>query len=571
MVKLKKDLEKMRQVALGEAPADLLLVNGRVISVFSGEILKANVAISGSYIAGIGAYKQGKATIDLEGKYVLPGFIDSHIHIESSMLTPPAFARAALPRGTTTVLADPHEIVNVMGIEGWKYMVQASRDLPLDFMWQVPSCVPATHMETAGGAVGPGELMQALEIFPDCPALAEMMNYPGVVFGVSSVQDLLQKAQQRGLLIEGHAPGLNGVQLNAYLACGCSSDHECTSIEEAREKLQLGMRLLIREGSAARNLLELLPLVNEHNYHRCVFCCDDRHPADLLYEGHLDHVLRKAVSTGFSAVRAIQMATLNPALHYGLKDRGAVAPGYQADLVVVGNLCDFNVEQVYKRGHLVADKGQNLWETPAVLDNTGECFVLPDVAGRFDLNPPAGADKVKVIEVVPDQILTRSLLLPVEEALQDPAINRLAVVERHGRNGNIAVGLVKGFHLLRGALASSVAHDSHNLILVGKDPESMETAAQKVAEMGGGMAVCEGERVLASLALPVAGLMSPQAAAEVAASHEALEQAAHTLGCLLPAPFMTLSFTALPVIPELRLTDKGLVDVKAFALVDLWE
>ena len=335
---LDKYYDKLRLTSLGEIPADLLLVNGQVVNVFSGEIIRANVAISNSHIAGVGDYRNGHKIVDLQGRFLLPGLIDSHIHIESSMLTPVAFAQAALPHGTTAVLADPHEIVNVMGLEGWRYMVRESQGLPLDFFWEVPSCVPATHMETAGGMIGPEELEMALEEFPECPALAEMMNYQGVIDGLGSVTELMRRAGEKGLLLEGHAPKLSGFQLCAYLASGCGSDHECTSINEAQEKLRFGMRLLIRQGSAAQNLLELLPLVNEHNYHRCAFCCDDRHPADIVREGHMDHVLRTAVDSGFPAIRAIQMVTLNPAQHFNLKERGAVGPGYLADLVLVDDL-----------------------------------------------------------------------------------------------------------------------------------------------------------------------------------------------------------------------------------------
>jgi len=566
------DFAEIRPVAGGQEEADLLLVNGRVACVYSGELLDAAVAVKNGIIAGVGDYKRGKKVLDLQGACLLPGFIDSHIHIESSMLTPAAFAEAALPHGTTAVLADPHEIVNVMGLDGWRYMVEASRGLPLDFLWQIPSCVPATHLETGGGRIGPAELDQALELFPECTALAEMMNFPGVVYGLPPVLELIQKARQRGLLVEGHAPGLSGSDLNAYLAAGCSSDHECTTAGEALEKLRLGMRILIREGSAARNLDDLLPIITPLNSHRCCFCSDDRHPADLLQDGHMDHILRRAVKAGLPPMQAVQMVTLNPAQHHRLHGRGAIAPGCLADLAVVNNLKDFQVQKVFKQGKLVARNGQYLVSPGEIKDQVPVYpLKMPELKGRFRLPLRQKAHSVKVIEAIPGQVLTRKVIVPAGEALSDPGINRLAVVERHGVNGNIALGLVKGFELARGALASSVAHDSHNLIMVGKDEKSMERAARAVAEMGGGMAAVDGETVLASLALPVAGLMSPCSAGEVAAGYEAIENAARQLGCKLPSPFMTLSFLALPVIPELRLTDRGLVDVDAFDFVELWD
>ncbi|MEQ8174832.1 MAG: adenine deaminase [Syntrophomonadaceae bacterium] len=566
------DFARIRQVARGQEEADLLFVNGQVACVYSGELLNTAVAVKNGRIVGLGDYQQGKEIVDLEGACLLPGFIDSHVHIESSMLTPASFAEAALPHGTTAVLADPHEIVNVMGIDGWRYMVEASRGLPLDFFWQIPSCVPATHLETSGGRIGPAEIDQARELFPECTALAEMMNFPGVVYGLPPVLEVIQKAHQRGLLVEGHAPGLSGWDLNAYLASGCSSDHECTTAEEALEKLRLGMRILIREGSAARNLDDLLPIVTPLNSHRCCFCSDDRHPADLLQDGHMDQILRRAVKAGLPAMQAIQMTTLNPAQHHRLHQHGAIAPGCLADLVVVNNLKDFQVQKVFKQGKLVARDGQYLVPPGEIKEQIPTCPIqLPELKGRLRLQPRQQANYIKVIEAVPGQVLTRKVVMPADEALSDQGINRLAVVERHGINGNTAVGLVKGFDLERGALASSVAHDSHNLIIVGQDEKSMERAAQVVAEMGGGMAAVDGETVLASLALPVAGLMSPCPAGEVAAGYEVLENAARELGCRLPSPFMTMSFLALPVIPELRLTDRGVVDVNAFDLVDIWD
>lgn len=572
MNRINIDFTKIRPVAGGQEEADLLFVNGRVACVYSGELLEESVAVKNGIIAGVGDYRQGKEVIDLQGACLLPGLIDSHIHIESSMLTPAAFAEAALPRGTTAVLADPHEIVNVMGIEGWRYMVESSRGVPLDFFWQIPSCVPSTHLETSGGSIGPAEIDQFLELFPECSALAEMMNFKGVVNGLPPVLELIKFARQRGLLVEGHAPGLSGLDLNAYLAAGCSSDHECTTAGEALEKLRLGMRILIREGSAARNLDDLMPIVTPLNSHRCCFCSDDRHPADLLQEGHMDYILRRAVKAGLPPMQAIQMATLNPAQHHRLHGRGAIAPGCLADLVVVNNLNDFRVQKVFKQGKLVARDGQYLVPPDGMKNQIPTSTIkLPELRGRLRLQPVPKAVSVKIIEAVPGQVLTRKVVIPAGQALADPGINRLAVVERHGINGNTALGLVKGFDLERGALASSVAHDSHNLIIVGKDEKSMERAAQVVAEMGGGMAAVDGETVLASLALPAAGLMSPGSAKEVAAGYETIEKAARSLGCRLPSPFMSLSFLALPVIPELRLTDRGLVDVNAFNLVDLWE
>ena len=424
------NFDELRPVACGESEADLLLVNGQVINVFTGEILKASVAVKAGYIAGVGDYRLGQKIVDLHGSFVLPGLIDSHIHIESSMFTPEAFARTAVPHGTTAVLADPHEIVNVLGMDGWRYMVDSSQGLPVDFFWQVPSCVPATNMETSGGTIGPTEVKQALGIFPQSPALAEMMNYPGVINGQKSVLNLIRLAHQMNLLIEGHAPGLHGYALNAYAAAGCSSDHECTTREETLEKLRLGFRILIREGSAARNLLEILPLINLNSYHRCCFCTDDRHPAHLLTEGHMDHILRKAVCSGFPAIQAIQMATINPALHYQLKARGAIAPGYLADLVIVDNLEDITVQQVYKQGRLVACDGKCL-AAPTTFGNAGisSSVIIPNVEGQLRLIAPPGAQRVRVIEIIPGQILTRSETMSVQAALNDLTVSKLAVVE----------------------------------------------------------------------------------------------------------------------------------------------
>lgn len=595
------DIEKLIDTARGSREADLLLTGGRVVNVFSGEIENASIALSGERIAGLGAYESGARIIDLEGKCVIPGLIDAHIHIESSLLTPAAFAAAALPHGTTAIIADPHEILNVGGIDAWRYMVESARGLPVDIFYTVSSCVPATHMETSGASMGPGEIAAAFDIFPASPALAEFMNYPGVLFKNPQVMEIIRQTRSSGRRIDGHAPLLGGRDLQAYISAGISSDHECTSLEEAREKMRHGMQIFIREGSGARNLAELLPLVNGDNYGCFSFCCDDRHAGDLLVDGEIDAILRQAVSLGMPAIQAIRLATINTARHYGFRDRGAIAPGYLADLVVVNNLEEFIVEMVVKNGRIAflheqsSLRAQYDWpDIPdrSLLHHTGEranpstvlsgleanlvnSVRLPDVQERMIADVPgesrmAGMTRMaRVIEVLPDQVLTRSLLIPVED-LAGSGLSYAAVVERHGRNGNIGTGLVKGLGLREGALASTVAHDSHNLIIAGCDNASMELAARTIADMGGGLAVVAGGQVLASLPLPVGGLMSPRPAAEVAAAYEELEAAAASLGCKLPAPFITLSFLALPVIPELRLTDCGLVDVGAFDLVEPW-
>ncbi len=568
--------EAIIKVARGEVLPDLLLKNALVVNVFTGEVLEANVALKNGWIAGVGDYIQGEEVLDLQGKYLIPGLIDAHIHLESTMLNPENFARAALLHGTTAVVADPHEIVNAAGMEGLLYMLEASRGLPLDIYYTIPSCVPATHMETTGGHFSQEEIEEAFKLYGESPALGEMMNFPGVCFQDPQVMARLRAARKMGKLIDGHAPLLEGRELNAYISSGITTDHECTRVEEALGKLRLGMKVLIREGSAARNLLDLLPLINEKNSPHIMFCCDDRHPGDLLYEGEVDQILRKGVAAGLDPVLGIKMVTINPATHYRLSELGAVAPGYQGDLVVVNNLQDFQVEKVFKRGKLVVQGGEILWEAEKKIGDKVtprekklmETVRLPSLKGKLSVEVPSSAYRVRVIQVFPRQILTSSLLVSPEEALEDKDINQVAVVERYGKNGNIALGLVKGFGPLEGALASTVAHDSHNLILIGQE-EDMETAALRIAEMGGGLAVVSGGEVLADLPLPLAGLMSQEEVEVVAARHERLLETARQIGCQLPSPFMTMSFLALPVIPHLRITDRGLVDVEEFKFVEL--
>ncbi|MFA4885018.1 MAG: adenine deaminase [Desulfotomaculaceae bacterium] len=564
-------IESIIDVARGNAPADILLKDALVVNVFTGEILKQSVAVKDGVIAGVGDYDRGEDIFDLAGKYLIPGLIDAHIHIESSMLTPAAFAAAVVPHGVTAVVADPHEIVNVTGLAGLEYMINAASGLPLDIYYMIPSCVPATHLETAGASVGEAEIRECFKKYPRSPGLAEMMNFPGVYLEDREVLGKIRAARESGLLIDGHAPLLGGRDLNAYISAGILTDHECITQEEALEKLRLGMKIIIREGSAARNLRSILPVVTEINCPNLLFGCDDRSPADLVDEGEIDFVLRKAVSCGLDPVMAVQMATINPARHYKLCGLGAVAPGYRADLVVLNNLEDFQAEMVFKAGTLVARDKKLLAGLPMPEDTSMRNTVrLPELKGRLELNIPTGKVLARVIEVLPDQILTRGVLVPAGELTAAQGIARVAVVERHGKNGNVAVGLVRGFGLKSGAIASTVAHDSHNLIIVGLAAGDMELAARTVAETGGGLAVVSGGRVLASLPLPVAGLISDQDARTVAAQHLELHAATKEIGCLLPSPFMTLSFLALPVIPELKITDMGLVDVKRFEFVDLW-
>jgi adenine deaminase len=567
--------KKIIDIARGEAPADILLKNAFLVNVFTGEILTANVALKGSVIAGVGDYSWGQEVVNLAGKYIIPGLIEAHLHIESSLLTPANFAAAAVVHGTTTVIADPHEIVNVAGLDGLRYMVNAAQELPLDIFYMLPSCVPATQLETTGAIIGPAEIQEGFKICPSSPGLAEVMNFPGVYLKEPDVLAKIKTACENKCLIDGHAPALSGKNLNAYLSAGILTDHECTTLEEALEKLRLGMKIIIREGSAAKNLLDLLPLVNEKTWPNLLFGCDDRHPADLITEGEIDNILRRAVAAGLDSVAAVQIATLNPARHYHLPGLGGIAPGYKADLVVVNNLTEFKVEMVYKAGKLVAREGKILDGLSGNLSEAVDKQILntvhlPDLRRRLTLNKPPSSILARVIEVLPDQILTKGVLIPAGKISSPEGILKVAVVERHGKNGNVALGLVKGFGLIKGALASTVAHDSHNLILVGENEENMELAAQTVAATGGGLAVTAGGKVLASLALPVAGLMSDLDASTVARQYQKLNDAAREIGCTLPSPFMTMSFLALPVIPELRITDGGLVDVNKLEFTALW-
>jgi adenine deaminase len=569
-------LNRLIDIAKGDVPADLLLKDAQVVNVFSGEVYAANVAIADEWIAGVGKeYEEGKEVLDLGGLFLLPGLINGHLHLESSLLTPAEYARLALAHGTTTIVLDPHEIANVLGLPGIQALIDSSEALPLDFFFMAPSCVPATPLETAGAFIPSSDVDKLLKN-KRVIGLAEMMNFPGVLRKDPEVLKKIQAARKKGKAIDGHAPLLSGKNLNAYIASGNESDHESTSKEEAEEKLRLGMWLMIRQGSAAKNLRDLLPAVTPQNKNRCLFVLDDQEPRDLIQKGEIDQLLREAVALGLDPVAAVQMATFNPSERFALRDRGAIAPGRRADLAAVSDLREFKVSLTLKDGKIVAREGRSYPLFHTLFD--------PRVFQTFKMKPlneasfhlSLAAEKAWVIGVLPDQILTRKLSLPVKKdprgtVVSDPQadILKIAVIERHKASGNIGLGLVKGFGLKRGALATSVAHDSHNLVVVGASDEEMRKAAEEVEKMQGGFVIVDQGAVKASLPLPFAGLISLETAETVSSQMENLTQAAREMGVILDNPFLTLSFLTLPVIPELKLTDKGLVDVSEFRIIPL--
>ncbi|MEA2294279.1 MAG: adenine deaminase [Solirubrobacteraceae bacterium] len=540
-----------------------------MVNVFTHEIVETSVALRGDRIVGLGELP-AREVIDLDGRYVCPGLIDAHVHIEISMLPPHRFADAVLPHGVTCVVCDPHEIANVLGLEGVRYMLDVSEGLDLSVLVMAPSCVPTSSMETSGAALGAEDLV-ALAEHPRVLGLAEMMNFPGVLAGSVDVLDKLRGFAGRPL--DGHVPGLTGPDLQAYVGAGISSDHESVTAEEAREKLRLGMTVFLREASNARNLLDLLPAVDEHTARRCAFATDDRVPGELLRDGSIDALVRLAIRGGLDPVTAITMATHNPAEHYGLHDRGAVAPGRRADLFVTSDLRELPIELVVAGGRVVARDGQRLG------DSAASPAALPDtfhVAWPADLRLPAGGRRARVLGIIEDQLVTTAHVeeVRVEDgvAVADPDRDmlRLSVIERHHGTGNVGMGFVRGFGLRRGAMASSVANDCHNLVVVAVDDEDGLTAARAVAGMGGGIAVVVDGELRAAIALPIAGLMADEPPEVVADQLDAVTSAVRQLGCAVPAPFMAMSFLALPVIPHLKLTDLGLVDVDAFAFTDVF-
>jgi adenine deaminase len=557
-------------VARGERPADLILANARVVNTFTGEIEPGNVAICGDQIAGVGDYHQAKQIIDLANRYIAPGFINGHTHLESSMLDIGQYARAVVPRGTLALVTDLHEIANVCGLEGMRYVLDYARRLPLDLFLMAPSCVPATHLETAGASLELEEIRQILR-WPECIGLGEVMNFPGVLAGDASVLAKIDLA--RGRRIDGHAPGVAGKDLASYIAAGINSDHESVSLAEAREKLKQGMFIMVREGSSEKNLEALLPLITDKTYRRCFFVVDDRSAADLLRDGDIDAVVRKAIRLGLEPVRAIQLATINAAEYFHLDKLGAVAPGYFANLIVLDDLASLRINMVFYRGSLVAREGKTLFSLPQPQQSGIMSTVKVKPFPMESLRLAAREEVMPIIEIVPSQIITHKKRAKVKT--RDGAvvpdterdILKLVVVERHKATGNIGRGLASGFGLKKGALASSIAHDAHNIIAVGTSDEDIFTAVKEIEQRQGGLAVAAGGKVLASLPLPIAGLLSTEPLESVVAGLENLEKLARDLGTKLPSPFATLSFLALPVIPELRLTDLGLVDVSQFKVI----
>jgi adenine deaminase len=566
------NLEHVISVAKRQKPADILLKNGSIVNVFNGEIEKGSVAICGEIIAGIGNYQEGNEVIDLAGQFLVPGFINGHTHIESSMLDITQYARTVVPRGTLGIVTDLHEIANVTGKEGLSYILDSAKSLPIDLFLLAPSCVPATHLETSGAKLTTFDVEEILG-WEGVIGLGEMMNFPGVINKDKHVLEKILAAE--GSIRDGHAPSLSGTDLNAYIAAGITSDHESIKLAEAEEKLRRGMYIMIREGSSEKNLEDLLPLVNDKTYKRCLFVVDDRSCSDLLNDGDIDAVVRKAICLGLDPVRAIQLATINPAEYFRLNGLGALAPGYKANFSVLSDLNNIQVSTVFYLGKIVAENGSEIFNQ--IAQNDAEKFehsVRIKTLEVEDLGLRLCGTEALVIEVIPGQIITRKkkakILKENGKALSNPEVDilKLVVVERHRASGNIGLGFIRGFSLKKGALASTIAHDSHNIVAVGVDDQDIFIAIKELERLQGGLVVVANKTVLSSLSLPIAGLLSPDLPELVADKLNNIKHYAANLGCKLEDPFATLSFVALPVIPELRLTDLGLVDVNTFSLID---
>lgn len=557
--------QRIIAVAAGREKADLVLKNAKYLNVFSNEFLSGDIAVANGLIAGIGKY-DGKTEIDVSGKLVLPGFIDAHIHLESSMVTPAEFAKAVVAHGTTTVITDPHEITNVMGIDGVEYMIQASQNLPIDVHFMMPSCVPATEIDESGAVLGYKDIDPYFE-HKKVLGLAEMMNYVGVINGNKNVLSKIVTSQAHHKKIDGHAPELSGNDLNAYIAAGVYSDHECSTFENALEKLRKGQFIMIREGTAAHNLKALMPLLTQQYYARCMFATDDKHPSDLLYGGHIDYIVKQALKNGADPIVALKTATHHAARYFLLNNKGAIASGYLADIVVVDNLEDFNVETVFKRGKLVFDGEVKDFSAPTVDEKLAEkCFdtfhldsVLPS---SFKVD-----GKLGLIGLVGGELLTRNLGTADKIDVENDIL-KIACIERHKGTNHIGVGYVKGYSLKSGAVATSVAHDSHNIITVGCNDDDIAVAVNAIRDSKGGIAVVENGKIKALLELPIAGLMSDEPLTTVNEKLENAKSSAYELGADKSIdPFMTLSFLSLPVIPSLRITTKGVFDVENWKML----
>ncbi len=562
------------KVARGLEPADLVIKNANIVNVLSEEIHKADIAIADGIIAGIGSDYNGKREIDVNGAYISPSFIDGHVHIESSMLLPSEFAKMVVPAGTTTVVIDPHEISNVLGLHGISFMHEAVQGLPMDVYTMLPSCVPATPFETSGFDLNSYDLSLLIDK-PWVLGIAEMMNYPGVLNLDKNVMAKLELAKTHNKQIDGHAPCLSGKDLCAYISSGVRSDHECTTPEEAQEKLRLGMYLMIREGTAAKDLEALLPLLVKTNTRKCIFVTDDRHPEDL--KSHINSMVKKAVEYGIDPIKAIQMASLNTAEYFNIKNLGAIAPGYKADFLVFPDLKEFKPELVFKNGELVANNGHLVsdikeHDIPNVRGSVNVKWIKYD-----DFKLEAKSNTVKAIQVIPKQLLTKKIDSKInivdgyaESNLENDTL-KICVIERHRAGGNIGKGFVKGFNLKSGAIASTVAHDSHNMIVIGTNDNDMYTAAVALIKSHGGKIVVENGEILAHLPLPVAGLISDKDADYVIEKGNELNNAARKIGCTLDDAFMAMGFLSLPVIPEIKITDKGVFDTQTFNFIDIFE
>ena len=562
--------------ARGAVPCDLNLANCSLVDLLQGVIRKGvTVSIRKGVIAGIDDGLRAERVIDLKGMYLAPGLVDSHVHIESSMLTPPEYARVVAPHGTTAVIADPHEIANVQGYEGMRYMLASSEGLPIDVYFMVPSCVPATDFDTAGAAVYASDMHPFLRE-PRVLGLGEVMNYPGVLYKDQKLLDKIALFRDAGKPVDGHAPGLSGGALSAYVAAGIGSDHECTTAAEALEKLGKGMYIMLREGSTARDLKNLIPAISPGTASRFLICSDDRHPNDLIDEGHMDHALRLLLAGGVDPIDAFRIACLNPSQWFGLKSSGAIAPGYKADLVAFDSLEDFRARMVFKDGVLVAEDGRLLVDSPATVPPTRDSVNIKWLTAEDFAIPAQGGARIRVIVARPDSIVTGERIeapkvaggLCVSDVERD--IIKVFVIERHTGSGSIGKGFISGLGLKRGAVGLTVSHDSHNMIIAGVDDLSIFKAARHLNKMKGGMVFTVGDEVLLDLPLPVAGLMSDRSAPFVAERLRAFEELFIKEGLSNRTPLMTLSFMALPVIPKLKITDKGLVDVDRFAPVGLF-